>query len=200
VLFWCCQSLYKYLPQYDVVFARIASIAKRCKFVFIASPLSDRITNVFRQRLRDAFAQRQLNDEDHCVFLPFMDAESFMGMTAIADVFLDSIGWNGNNSSLEAIAYDVPIVTLPLDTMRGRHTIAHLKMMGMEELIASSVDEYVQLAVRLAQDPTYRARIASRIATSKHKLYRDRATIEALQDFILAKVRAGQRAGSDVLA
>jgi predicted O-linked N-acetylglucosamine transferase (SPINDLY family) len=84
--------------------------------------------------------------------------------------------------------------------MRGRHTIAHLKMMGMEELIASSVDEYVQLAVHLAQDAAYRRQIASKIAANKHKLYRDPAPIEALQDFILARVRAGQRAGSEVLA
>jgi protein O-GlcNAc transferase len=193
VLFWCCQSLYKYLPQYDIVYARIAELAKRCKFVFIASPLSDGISQVFGQRLRNAFAQFQLDYEDYCVFVPFMDAESFMGTTAIADVFLDSIGWNGNNSSLEAIAYDVPIVTLPTATMRGRHSTAHLKLMGLEELIASSVDDYVRLAVRLARDPAYRGQIAAKIAVNKHKLYRDPAPIRALENLILSRVRAGGR-------
>lgn len=175
---------------------RIAELTERCKFVFIANPLSDGITNIFRRRLRDAFAQFQLSYEDYCVFVPFMNAESFTGMTAIADVFLDSIGWNGCNSSFEAIAYDVPIVTLPTGTMRGRHSIAHLKMLGLEELIASSLDGYVQLAACLAQDPAYRHRIAAKIAANKHKLYRDPAPIRALEDFILAKVRAYQR--SDV--
>jgi protein O-GlcNAc transferase len=200
IMFWCCQSLYKYLPQYDIVYPRIADLTRRCKFVFIASSPSGAIVKIFRQRLQDAFAQFQLNYEDYCVFVPFMDAESFMGMTAIADVFLDSISWNGCNSSLEALAYDVPVVTLPLDTMRGRHTVAHLKMMGIEELIASSIDGYVQLAVKLARDPAYRRQIAARIAANKHKLYHDPAPIRALEDFILAKVRAGQRAGSEVLA
>jgi protein O-GlcNAc transferase len=200
LMFWCCQSLYKYLPQYDIIYPRIASLAKCCKFVFIASPLSDGITKIFRQRLRDAFAQFQLNYEDYCVFVPFMNAEGFMGMTAIADVFLDSIGWNGNNSSFEAIAYDVPVVTLPVDTMRGRHTVAHLKMMGIDELITSSVDGYVQLAVRLAQDPAYRHQIAAKIAANKHRLYRDPAPIRALEDFILARVRADQRSDLAVSA
>jgi protein O-GlcNAc transferase len=199
-MFWCCQSLYKYLPQYDIVYPQIADRTKHCKFVFIADPLSSVIANVFRQRLRDAFAQFQLSYEDYCVFVPFMDAEGFMGMTAIADVFLDSIGWNGCNSSFEAIAYDVPVVTLPVDTMRGRHTVAHLKMMGLEELIASSIDGYVQLAVKLAQDPAYRRQIAAKIAANKHKLYRDPAPIRALEDFILAKVRAGQLASSEIRA
>jgi predicted O-linked N-acetylglucosamine transferase (SPINDLY family) len=199
-MFWCCQSLYKYLPQYDIIYPRIADRTKRCRFVFIADPSSSAIASVFRLRLRDAFAQFQMNYEDYCVFVPFMDAEGFMGMTAIADVFLDSIGWNGNNSSMEAIAYDVPIVTLPTGTMRGRHTIAHLKMMGIEELIASSVDDYVELAVKLAQDPAYRHQIAAKIAANKHKLYRDPAPIRALEDFILARVRAGQRSSLAVPA
>ncbi|MGH6914290.1 MAG: hypothetical protein ACREH3_11365 [Geminicoccales bacterium] len=200
VLFWCCQSLYKYLPQYDIVYPRIAKLAKHCKFVFIASPLSDGISKVFGQRLRDAFAQCRLNYEDYCIFVPFMDAESFMGTTAIADVFLDSIGWNGCNSSLEAIAYDVPIVTLPVSTMRGRHSIAHLEMMGLEELIASSLDEYVERAVELARDPAYRRQIAAKIAANKHKLYRDPAPIRALEDLIVASVRAGQRSSLAVPA
>jgi protein O-GlcNAc transferase len=199
-MFWCCQSLYKYLPQYDIVYPRIADRTKRCRFVFIADPSSSAIASVFRLRLRDAFAQFQMNYEDYCVFVPFVDAEGFMGMTAIADVFLDSISWNGCNSSFEAIAYDVPIVTLPVNTMRGRHSIAHLKMLGLEELIASSVDDYVQRAVRLAQDPEYRRQIAAKIAANKHKLYRDPAPIRALEDFILAKVRAGQLASSEIRA
>jgi predicted O-linked N-acetylglucosamine transferase (SPINDLY family) len=199
-MFWCCQSFYKYLPQYDIIYPRIADRTKRCRFVFIADPSSSAIASVFRLRLRDAFAQFQMNYEDYCVFVPFMDAEGFMGMTAIADVFLDSISWNGCNSSFEAIAYDVPIVTLPVNTMRGRHSIAHLKMLGLEELIASSVDDYVQRAVRLAQDPEYRRQIAAKIAANKHKLYRDPAPIRALEDFILAKVRAGQLASSEIRA
>jgi predicted O-linked N-acetylglucosamine transferase (SPINDLY family) len=67
-------------------------------------------------------------------------------------------------------------------------------------LIASSLDDYVQRAVRLAQDPAHRRQIAAKIAANKHKLYRDPAPIRALEDFILAKVRAGQLASSEIRA
>ena len=35
MVFWCGQSLYKYHPQYDFVFARIAKLVGNCQFVFI---------------------------------------------------------------------------------------------------------------------------------------------------------------------
>ncbi len=50
-LFWCCQSLFKYLPQHDDIFPRIAGEVGLCKFVFIKNPRSERITEVFRRRL-----------------------------------------------------------------------------------------------------------------------------------------------------
>lgn len=38
IMFWCCQSLFKYLPQHDDVFPRIAEELAKCKFVFIEAP------------------------------------------------------------------------------------------------------------------------------------------------------------------
>src|SRR5262249_7521549 len=35
VAYWCCQSLPKYLPQFDEVFARIAAAVGNCQFAFI---------------------------------------------------------------------------------------------------------------------------------------------------------------------
>ena len=37
-VYWCAQSLYKYLPQFDEVFARIAKDVGNCQFVFIEYP------------------------------------------------------------------------------------------------------------------------------------------------------------------
>ncbi len=43
--------------------------------------------------------------------------------------------------------------------MRGRLTMGILKMIGIEETIASSKEDYVKIAIRLGQDPQYRQRI-----------------------------------------
>jgi predicted O-linked N-acetylglucosamine transferase (SPINDLY family) len=196
IMFWCCQSLYKYLPQHDDVFPRIAKELARGKFVFIKHPTSEQITEVFRQRLSHAFEELGLNYQDRCVFLPHMDGKKFAGTAAIADVFLDSIGWSGGNTTLEAIAHNIPVMTWPGEMMRGRHTMAILKMMGISETIAQTKEEYVQMAVRLGQDAQYRQHISQQIAQKKHQLYGDLKPVRALEDFILKLVNKPRRFGA----
>jgi predicted O-linked N-acetylglucosamine transferase (SPINDLY family) len=63
-------------------------------------------------------------------------------------------------------------------------------MMGMRETIAETVDEYVALAVRMGRDPAFRTDLKTRIAGDKHRLYRDRTCIAALEDFLSRAARA----------
>ncbi|MEH2383013.1 MAG: tetratricopeptide repeat protein [Nostoc sp.] len=187
IFFWCCQSLYKYLPNHDDVFPAIAKGLENSKFVFIKHE-SQEITEVFRQRLNHAFAAFGLDYQKYCLFLPAMNTRKFAGTTALADVFLDSIGWSGCNSTLESIAHNIPVVTLPGELMRGRHSLAILQMMGIEETIASNKAEYVQIAIRLGKDAEYRQYISQQVAENKHKLYGDLKPVRALEDFILQLV------------
>jgi protein O-GlcNAc transferase len=53
--------------------------------------------------------------------------------------------------------------------MRGRHTAAILKMMGLTETIASDKQQYIQLAVKLATDKNYRQGLRQSIEENKHK-------------------------------
>ncbi len=192
IMFWCCQSLFKYLPQHDDVFPRIAQELSNAKFVFIKLE-SEFATDVFCQRLARAFGQFNLDYQDYCLFLPRLNSNAFNGITAIADVFLDNIGWAGNNTTMESTAYNLPIVTFPTELMRGRHAMAILKMMGVEETIAQSKDEYIQIAVRLGQDANYRQHISRQIALNKHKLYGDLKPVRALEDFLLQVVNKPRR-------
>ena len=187
IMYWCCQSLFKYLPQHDDVFPRIAREVKQAKFVFIELA-GELATNVFRERLATAFEQFELNYRDYCIFLPRLKAESFVGTTAIADVFLDNLGWSGCNTTLESIPHGVPIVTLPGKFMRGRHTSAILNMLGVEATIAKDKTEYIQIAIRLGQDADYRRQIARQIVQNKHKIYGDLAPVRALEDFLFEVV------------
>ena len=195
IMFWCCQSLYKYLPQHDDVFPQIAQALAKCKFVFIKHFASEQITEVFRERLRRVFKDFGINYQDHCIFLPRLDSAAFAGTAASSDVFLDSIGWSGGNTTLEAIAHNIPVVTLPGDMMRGRHTMAILKMMGIEETIAATKDDYVLIAVRLGQDAQYRQQISLLVAENKQKLYGDLKPIRALEDFLLTVLNKPRKCG-----
>jgi predicted O-linked N-acetylglucosamine transferase (SPINDLY family) len=190
-VFWCCQSLPKYLPQYDEVFARIARATGDCQFTFIEFAGGPQVTAVFRRRLDAAFARSGLRAADHCVILPRLDPDRFIAAMGACDVVLDSIGWSGCNSTLESLVHDLPIVTLRGELMRGRHTSAVLEMMGLDETIARTVDDYVEIAGRLGNSAAERASMSARIAASKHRVFGDRGCIVALEDFLDRAARLG---------
>jgi len=191
-LFWCAQSLYKYLPQYDCVFPRIAEEVGDCQFVFVRYPHGEDVTDLFLRRLDQAFAAYGRNAADHCVILPVLDQERFAAASGLCDVVLDSIGWSGGATSLESLAHDLPIVTLPRSLMRGRHTTAMLELIGVTQTIAATVDDYVRLAARLALDREWRVAIRKAIAEEKHRLYRDDACISALEEFLCGVMGKGR--------
>jgi len=189
ITLWCGQSPFKYLPQYDHVFPRIACGVPDCQFVFIQYAGGPYVIELFWRRLETAFSAHNIRAADYCLVLPRLDAQKFLAVQGQCDIVLDSIGWSGCNSTLESLQHDLPIVTLIGSLMRGRHSAAILTMMGVGDTIVSTIDDYVAAAVRLACDEPWRMAIKHRIAANKHRLYRDEACIVALQDFLESVAR-----------
>ncbi len=190
VLFWCCQSLFKYLPRDDDLFARIALQLPQARFLFLGYPLGTAVADLFRARMAGAFAQAGLDADRHCRFLGTLAPGRFAGITGLADVFLDSICWSGCNSTIEALGHGLPVVTLPGNLMRGRHSAAILRMIGLDDLIAGSTDEYVAIAVALGRDPILRAAMSRRIAAGRAAIEQDRRPARGLEAYLLAAVGA----------
>jgi protein O-GlcNAc transferase len=191
VKYLCCQSLYKYLPRNDDVFPRIAAAVPDAQFLFIRHPSSPAVTELMNRRLAAAFAAAGLDAARHVVWVPPQDPPHYAGLNAACDVYLDSLEWSGGNTTLEAVAAGLPVVTLPGRLMRGRHSAAILTMMGVTETIARSNDDYVSLAARLGTDPAWRRRIASAVVDRRSHLYDDEAPVRALEQLIESWVRAG---------
>jgi predicted O-linked N-acetylglucosamine transferase (SPINDLY family) len=68
------------------------------------------------------------------------------------DISLDTFPYSGGLTTCEAMYMGVPTVTWPGNTFAGRHSLSHLMNVGLEEMVASSMDEYVAIAVKLAND------------------------------------------------
>jgi len=151
------------------------------------------VTGAFRDRLRRSFAGHGLAAEERCIFLPHMPFERFRAVARLADIFLDSVGWSGCNSTLESLEWDLPVVTWPRLMMRSRHSAAFLAMMGVEETIADSAEAYVDIAVRLGLDPAWRRQVAHKIRSNKHKVMADEASIRGLEEFLRAVARPAPR-------
>ena len=183
-IFWSGQAISKYLPQYDTVFPRIAAAVGACQFVFIAFAKSQAVTDTFHARLAAAFAAAGLDAANHIVILPPMSQTDYLAAVGLADVILDTPGWSGGKSTLDCLAQDPAIVTLPGRFMRGRHTTAILRRIGCEATIARSIDDYIEIAVRLAKDPVWRNEIRRAVAGRKHRAFNDFEYMRGLETFL----------------
>lgn len=188
-VFGSVQSLFKYLPQYDEVFTRVAREIPGAFFVFVASR-HDNVTRIFAERMARVFAGAELRFEDHGKILPYMPHRQFVQLFDVIDVNLDSIGWSGGNTTALSLARDCPVVTLPGAFMRGAYSNGMLRMIGVEELAAPSVDAFVALAARLGRDRDFRAAMAAKIRANKHKLFDDMECVRFLDAFLKEKVAA----------
>jgi len=189
VFYWCCQALFKYLPRHDGVFPRIAAAVPQACFVFIEYARGEAVTAVFRERLKVAFAGLGLEAARYCRFVPPLSMARFGAVCRVANVFLDALGWSGCNTTLEALANDLPAVTMAGDLMRGRHGAAILTMLGMQDMIAATPEEFTDLAIRLGSDPQLRQYLRLRVARDKHRLYRDQNAVDGLARYLEAAAR-----------
>jgi protein O-GlcNAc transferase len=180
---------FKYPPEHDELLAEIARRVPHAKLVFFTywlTPLSDKL----RARLRAAFGRAGLEFEQHVVFVPWQPRAAFYGWLERATVFLDTLGFSGFNTALQAAECALPLVTREGRFMRGRLASGIVRRMGLNELVVRSDKEYVALAARLAQDGAYRESIRSRMRSSQDVLFGDVAPIRALEAF-LAQVARG---------
>ena len=183
VLYGCLQSLFKYLPRHDVILPRIAAAVPDALFVFIeGSPAY--MTAVISQRLEAAFAAEGLDWSHHVTFVPRQNSSGFDRLMRAMDVCIDSVGWSGGNTTLKNIRYGVPLATFEGLFMRGRHSSAMFRMIGAEEMIATSLDAYVALLVKLGRDEAFRRHCAETFRRQGARLYRDESFICAFDSFL----------------
>ena len=86
------------------------------------------------------------------------------------DIALDPFPFGGGITTCDALWMGVPVIACPGETFASRHSLSHLSSAGLTETIASTLDEYVELAVSLAGDlsrlASLRAGLRERIAAS----------------------------------
>ncbi|UCD82315.1 MAG: tetratricopeptide repeat protein [Desulfobacterales bacterium] len=185
------QSLFKYLPQYDHVFAKIAARVPQAQLVFLSHSNLE-VTRQFQERLAGAFRSLNLRFEDFCLFLPRLNFADFLSLNLASDVLLDSFCWSGGKTTLEGITCGLPVVTCPGKLMRGRHAYAMLKMMGIDDTIAANANEYIDISVRLGLNQEFYRTMRRRIEKDRSRLYNDTRCIQALEDFYRSLIRAAE--------
>ena len=189
ILYLCPQSLHKIHPDNDRLMLEILARNKNAVLVFFqATDIS--ITRAFMKRLESALNESGMEKSGQIKILPRMDHENYLRINMLCDVMLDTLHWSGGNTTLDAIACRLPVVTLPGAFMRGRQSYGMLKCMGLNELIAHDYKDYIEMATRLGTDRAWHQQIVQQITTSSDAIFAVETPLRQMEQFFAAACNA----------
>ncbi len=117
-----------------------------------------------------AEAEKRGIEISRIVFAPRMERfAKHLDRMHLADLFLDTFPYNAHVTASDALWAGVPVVTLRGRCFAARIAAGFLGNLGLEELVASTIEEYERLALSLAQDP-------GRLAGIRERLWRARTS------------------------
>lgn len=179
----CPGTPFKYTPRHDAVLAAIARRLGECQFVFFTPGHAPELMARLRARFARSFAAEGLDFDRFGVLTGWQNRPAFYGLMAQADVFLDTMGFSGFNTAMQALECGLPIAAFEGRYLRGRLASGVLRRMGLDELVAGDAAGYVEIAVRLATDAAWWGEMRKRIEDSRAALYHDKAPVRALERF-----------------
>ncbi|MEL6183419.1 MAG: hypothetical protein AAFU79_02260 [Myxococcota bacterium] len=94
---------------------------------------------------------------------PMADYATHLEHISSCDLHLSPFPFGGTNSNIDSLHLGLPIVALDGLEICARSDALILRRVGLDDLLASTRDEYVARALRLIQDDSYRIQISRQI-------------------------------------
>jgi protein O-GlcNAc transferase len=189
-LLLCPGTPYKYSPLHDQVWARIAKglhAGIGGRLVFFCSR-SESMDKLFERRLRSAFEQERVDFDAHVCLIPNLDRPRFFGLMQLAALMLDTLGFSGFNTALQAIECGLPVLAREGDFLRGRLASGIMRRLDLPELVAGTDEAFIHCAIELAADASRRAQMRLEIANRRVVLFHDAEPVRALERCLAAAI------------
>jgi protein O-GlcNAc transferase len=151
---------YKLNPSIFDVWMRLLRAVEN-SVLWLVSSNAEMTNNLKRE------AQTRNIDSSRIVFAPRVSLFDHLARQNLADLFLDSIPYNGGATVSAALWTGLPVLTMIGETFVGRMAASMLDNIGLPELVTNSLSDYEGLAARIAVDPQFHRSL-------KRKLERNR--------------------------
>lgn len=174
------QTYFKFHPDVDRLYLDILRKDPNAWFVMIHPPFSD-----WLDRLRERWRALDPNLEQRMWVIPGMKRQEFFNLCKLCNVLIDPPHFGGGNSSLEAFAFGVPVVTWPGEYLRGRITAALYADVGITGLTAKRLEDLADLAVKVATDAEYSEQMTSEILDKGWKWFDNSETAQETITWLL---------------
>jgi protein O-GlcNAc transferase len=150
ITFGSFNNLSKVTPDAVHLWARILDAVPESRLLLKTKALTDPGT---RKRVHDLFLDQGITEDRLELLVMVPDTRGHLGVYDRIDIALDTFPYNGTTTTVEALWMGVPTVTLTGNRHASRVGASLLHVVGLDELIAASPEEYVERAVALAKDP-----------------------------------------------
>jgi predicted O-linked N-acetylglucosamine transferase (SPINDLY family) len=177
-IYLCFQNVFKLHPDFDQILAGILDRDPLAEIVMMEGRHPE-WTDLLRRRFDGTLGA----NANRIRFLGSQSHPDFMSLNALARVSLDPLHFGGGNTTYEALAVGLPVVTCPSRFLRGRISYAMYQQMGMDELVVQNSIEYIDLAVRLGTDHDFRREIHEKILGRCSVLFEDQQAIDEYVKF-----------------
>jgi protein O-GlcNAc transferase len=177
-IYLCSQNLRKIHPDFDRIIGRILSSDKNSVLLLI-NDKRENISEMLKKRISHFYP----DIAGQIKFMPRMNYAGYLNLVSLSDVVLDTIYYGGVNTTFDALACGTPVVTMPTQYHRGRFTYGIYKSMGIFDCVANTEEEYINLALKIAGNPEYRAGIVTKIKENDHLIFENKQAISELVEF-----------------
>jgi protein O-GlcNAc transferase len=177
-LYACFQSLFKIHPEFDAVIDKILQKDPNGVLILLNGKhkhWETLLLNRFKKNIPDV--------KDRIYFIHSMQRDKFISLFLIVDAVLDTIYISGGNTSLECFAYGIPVVTWPSSYLPGRLTYGFYKLMGIMDCVAKDLEAYVDIAIKLANEKKWYAKVKKKIKQRSHLLFEDKLAVQEVERF-----------------
>ncbi len=110
---------------------------------------------------------------DRLIFARRLAYADHLARQRLADLFLDTLPFNGGTTTSDALWMGLPVLTRPGEAFASRMSASLLAAVGLSEMVVDSAADYEALAVKLARDPHRLGDIKARLARNRttHPLF-----------------------------
>jgi len=195
ITFGSFNSLYKVNEGVIDVWSALLESVPGSRLMLKSMALQDKD---IRARFYESFRKRGFEDDRILLVSWEPGRANHLGLYGEVDIGLDTFPYHGTTTTCEAFWMGVPVVTLKGRVHATRVGCSLLHQVGLDDLVATTTDEYVKKAAELASNPeriaTLRSELRSRMANGP--LCNREAFTRHLEDafFSMWKTWAGDRA------
>jgi len=185
-VFCCFNNSFKFrLELFEVWLALLAEVPGSVLWLLDGNPTATANLQVF--------ARRRGIEADRIIFAPRLPLPEHLARHRLADLFLDTAPYNAHTTASDALWMGLPVLTIAGESFAGRVAGSLLTALGLLELIANSLEDYRERALRLARNPDALNRLRAQLCDARDRsgVFDGRAFADRLEQSLSTLIASG---------